>query len=78
MDDRLAKPHNANVAMTVVLYWSVPAPMASASWVYATNSLAITLVPIKPPNVVTSAIGTPIIQATGASTTPRMRSIEVV
>src|SRR5690554_5584893 len=75
MDDKLAKPHNANVAIVIVFGEMLEAATSSASFRYATNSLRTILVPSKEPIVVASLHSTPTIQAMGAKTQPNTISI---
>src|SRR5690554_2188232 len=75
MDDKLAKPHNANVVIVIVFGEMLEAATSSASFRYATNSLRTILVPSKEPIVVASVHSTPTIQAMGAKTQPNTISI---
>jgi len=69
---RLAKPHNANVAITYDR--GSRDDFCAASMDKATNSFSTMRVPSRLPMAVQSLQGTPITQATGANNTPKILS----
>src|SRR4029077_13640344 len=69
IDPKFANPHKANVA--IVNDFGSSAALIGPSCEYATNSLRTMRVPSKLPMAGASFHGTPMLQATGASTQPK-------